>query len=658
MKSPLLYLLETLFCSGVLLAFYRWMLLRKVSFAACRRYLVGASLLALLLPALRIPLYPAPETAPAGRVQAVGAVSPDAAAGRAGGAEWSDGAGRLAAGQPSASGEGPRMGVPAYLSGIGTSAGLRTAAGIGYGVVAGWLAALFAVRVVRIRRLRRKARLTPCDGYLLAEHASVRTPFSFLRTIFLGEGYEGRRREVVLLHEASHIRHRHSRERIVLEAVRCLQWFNPFVWMAGRALEEVQEWEADREVLDAGCDLNEYRMLILQQLFGCHPEIACGLNHSLTKNRFLMMTRSSVHRHAAWRLGALLPVVAAMMLLCSFTVREPERPDGLSTVHVPQTGEVRMNGEERPLEELTQFVGEERERLAEEGLADKRRVRFTFERDSTKSLSVVDIALPAAGGLLLDGRAVTMEELKTRLAALRDAGWLAVRISADDDVRMGRVTDLKELLRGLRIYRVQYASTAGGEGLTRMLPPDLHPAGADEPSPRGAVTASPPTKVVPSEDPRCPDRVEYRIKARNLYLVNLNRQGRTLAGTGRHLARRDAEQLTADIKAFLGNPTDSDERSEQTEQTCNLPDGRSLRCRQSQGWVALTCDAETSYGDYMKAQRAIAAAFDELRNELARSGFDRVYGALSLQERRAVATAVPLRISEAEPHKSNRLNLL
>lgn len=59
MKSPALYLLEVLFCSGMLLAFYRLLLVRKVSFAACRRYLVAAMLLSAAIPALDIPLYPA-----------------------------------------------------------------------------------------------------------------------------------------------------------------------------------------------------------------------------------------------------------------------------------------------------------------------------------------------------------------------------------------------------------------------------------------------------------------------------------------------------------------------------------------------------------------------------------------------------------------------
>ena len=59
MKSPLLYILEVLFCSGLLLAFYRLLLVRKVSFRACRRYLVAAVFLSAVIPALDIPIYPA-----------------------------------------------------------------------------------------------------------------------------------------------------------------------------------------------------------------------------------------------------------------------------------------------------------------------------------------------------------------------------------------------------------------------------------------------------------------------------------------------------------------------------------------------------------------------------------------------------------------------
>ena len=103
------------------------------------------------------------------------------------------------------------------------------------------------------------------------------------------------------------------------------------------------------DVLDAGYDLTEYRTVIFHQLFGHNPDIACGLNHSLTKKRFAMMTQFRKRRFAVLRLGAAIPVVAAMMMLCSFTVKtplpaagDPDRPT--VTVHISSGGKILFNG--------------------------------------------------------------------------------------------------------------------------------------------------------------------------------------------------------------------------------------------------------------------------------------------------------------------------
>ncbi|MBQ5582264.1 MAG: peptidoglycan DD-metalloendopeptidase family protein, partial [Bacteroidales bacterium] len=93
--------------------------------------------------------------------------------------------------------------------------------------------------------------------------------------------------------------------------LRSIFWFNPFFWMAEKDLEEVQEWEADKDVLDEGWNLKTYRTTIFKQLFGYNPDISCGLNHSLTKQRFIMMTQSHRGKGAWIRLAATLPVIAA-----------------------------------------------------------------------------------------------------------------------------------------------------------------------------------------------------------------------------------------------------------------------------------------------------------------------------------------------------------
>lgn len=331
MKSPLLYLLEVLFCSGLLMAFYRLLLLRKVAYKYCRRYLVAAVLLSVLIPALNIPLYPArtvvyPVPLIAGTAEPVVESEPDAVAAPAG--------------------ETTVVAVSTAVAPVDWPHLLRMIVVGLYFVTTAILLTLFAGRLTAIRRLRLRSRLTDCGDFTLAENAAVATPFSFLRTVFMGEGYEGRCREFVIRHEASHVRHGHSAERLAIEAVRCLFWFNPFVWMAARWLAEVQEWEADRDVLDAGYDLTEYRSILFRQLFGYNPDIACGLNHSFTKNRFAMMTQFRKRRFAFVRLGAAIPVVAGMMMLCSFTTKSPavDAADHVSKIHIASDGTITLNG--------------------------------------------------------------------------------------------------------------------------------------------------------------------------------------------------------------------------------------------------------------------------------------------------------------------------
>ncbi|WP_277089216.1 biopolymer transporter ExbD [Alistipes sp.] len=399
MKSPLLYILEVLFCSGLLLAFYRLLLVRKVSFRACRRYLVAAVFLSAVIPALDIPLYPARTVVyPLPLIAAPPAEN------------FVQTTGKLPAAGPVVPSGWRRilrpMAVGGYLTAVFLSLGF------------------LAVRMVGIRRLRRRSRLTDCGAYTLAEHPQIATPFSFLRTVFLGGGYEGRRRMIVLCHEAGHVRHRHSAERIAVELVRSLFWFNPFVWIAGRWLQEVHEWEADRDVLDAGYDLTEYRTVIFHQLFGHNPDIACGLNHSFTKKRFAMMTQFRKRRFAVLRLGAAIPVVAAMMMLCSFTVKtpplaagDPDRPT--VTVHISSGGKILINGRPVTVGDLERLIAAEREKLSE-----------------------------------------------------ADRAQMEVVLRADKDAPMADLADAMDASRRAHAFRLKLTAEASDPGIVRMLPPD------------------------------------------------------------------------------------------------------------------------------------------------------------------------------------------
>lgn len=598
MKSPLLYLLEVLFCSGLLLGLYRLLLVRRIPYRACRRYLVAAMVAAAVIPALNIPLYPADTVFyPLPLIEAPAeAVLPARDAATAGPAADAD-VGTLAAEASAVPGPASADRAAAWRGGVAAL----------YGAVVLLSLGLLGVRMLRIRRLRRRAHLTPGDGYTLAEHPAIASPFSFLRTVFMSPACTGLRREMILCHERSHVRHAHTAERIVLEVVRCLYWINPFVWIAGRWLEEVQEWEADADVLKAGYDLTAYRIVIFRQLFGYNPDMTCGLNHSFTKNRFLMMTRFEMHRHALWRLGAAIPVVAGMMMLCSFTVRTAE-PAEAPTAGAPVA-------EEAPGGDAYTVV-----------------VRMS------------------GGELWVDGVPCTKEEMMRRIADKRDRlpaeerSRLTVEIRADGAVRMGSVSDAKAELREAGMLRVRYS--LHGESVERLLPPSPGMAG------QGRVEVLPVIEASFGTGEELVKEAGVAIAQRNCFQVLVNDRIEMQAGLAARKTSVSMDELAARVAEFLRNPSDDAALSERREQEFELPDGRRERYAVSRGIVLLDTAPGAPYDAYVGVQQALTKAYAGLRDDLARRWFDRSFDELDEGQRTVVQRAVPVAVSEVAPQRS------
>lgn len=319
MKELLTYLAEVIVCSAALLAAYALLLERRVRFGWCRRYLTALLPLAALIPLLRIPVWPGEvitaTTAPAAPIPATA---------------WAPVPEVLPAAEPLLT---PRtLLIAVCLLGTATLAGamLREA--------------------LRIRRLRRRATVTG-DGHLQLVRTRERiASFSFFRSVYVWEGTPGDEMQAVLMHEASHIAHRHTAERLLMETFKALQWWNPVAWIAARRLTEAQEFEADRDVLTQGFDRERYMHTIFRQLFGYSPDIANGLRDSLTKKRFQMMTTNHTSRHALLRVAGTVPVLAGLLCAFSFTAQAAriETESGASHERVIYL----LNGREVPAAEI------------------------------------------------------------------------------------------------------------------------------------------------------------------------------------------------------------------------------------------------------------------------------------------------------------------
>lgn len=431
------YIVGTLVCSGLFLVAYRWLLAGKVGYRMCRAFILASMALAALIPALDVPLYD-----PA-RLQAI---FPPALEGEYGPSLF----GMPADAAVSGTAMLPDGNTADTLSDTGAAQGSRVGAVFAavYALVAAASLGLIALGTVRILRLRRKCVLTPMRRCTLAESSEVRTPFSFLRTIYLGTGYGPSERRMIIAHETSHVRHGHPLERLALSLLRSLLWFNPFLWIAEKDLAEVQEWEADKDVLDGGTDLTLYRETIFRQLFGYNPDISCGLNHSLTKKRFAMMTQKCRGRHALLRFGATLPLLAAAFLAFGCGVRSGASPQDDSALHPSSAA-----------------------------------------RESRDSVIAVQVAYNEDGSCYatIDGTRYAFDEIEGYIDARTASGEVSlVSISCSGDVPMGVLTDLKEILRRTDARRVKYDLADGSGEAEAVLPPAF-----DSDVPRTIINVTP-----------------------------------------------------------------------------------------------------------------------------------------------------------------------
>lgn len=86
----------------------------------------------------------------------------------------------------------------------------------------------------------------------LLTDSEIGAPFTvgiFRPVICLPEGLLPFQREMVLAHENMHIRRQDNLLKLLAYAVRCVHWFNPFVWLAFRYFEEDMEVSCDEAVL-------------------------------------------------------------------------------------------------------------------------------------------------------------------------------------------------------------------------------------------------------------------------------------------------------------------------------------------------------------------------------------------------------------------------
>ena len=286
MRAVVIYILEVIACSGVLAALYSLIIERKVDFLFARLFLIFSVLLSAVIPMINIPVWEA-ALVPQLTEVTVGEVSTE------------------------------------VVQSTVTSFNFNFMALIWavYGVGVALCMGSIVLQMVNILNIRRVGQMTTFDGVNIVRSQQNIASFSLFKTIYIGNNTADIDLPTIVAHERSHIAHKHSVERVVMEIFKALLWWNPFVWIASRRLVEALEFEAENDVIGSGCDANLYVATLLKHLFGYSPEIANGLHNSLTKKRLKMILNGNSGRYALLRKVAVIPVLGVLFALFSLTTK-------------------------------------------------------------------------------------------------------------------------------------------------------------------------------------------------------------------------------------------------------------------------------------------------------------------------------------------------
>ena len=165
------------------------------------------------------------------------------------------------------------------------------------------------IRLFRLIHSGKREKLE--NGTTLVVHEQEIAPFSWMKYIVISrKDLEENGREI-LIHEAAHIRHRHSIDLLVADICIFFQWFNPGAWLLKQELQNIHEYEADETVINEGVNAKEYQLLLIKKAVGTRLySMANSFNHSSLKKRIAMMLKQKSSPWARLKYLYVLPLAA------------------------------------------------------------------------------------------------------------------------------------------------------------------------------------------------------------------------------------------------------------------------------------------------------------------------------------------------------------
>ena len=196
--------------------------------------------------------------------------------------------------------------------------------------------AIFTMTVVQTVRLTRQLRqcehITDNRGNTVVLTDCATSPFCLFHYIVMSRDDYANNRSYILTHEQEHIRLGHCIDLVILQVATIIQWFNPFVWLIGKNLKAIHEFEVDEAVLNKGIDATQYQKFLVIKAVGNRLQpFANNLNKESLKRRIIMMNQKRSNRWMMLKALFIIPVATLAVSVFANTSDMSNMANAVST---------------------------------------------------------------------------------------------------------------------------------------------------------------------------------------------------------------------------------------------------------------------------------------------------------------------------------------
>lgn len=200
---------------------------------------------------------------------------------------------------------------------------------------------VFLVRFVsglsRFKSKIKHSAISEHAGAILVHSDEKTTPYSFFKYIFINKNDNI---EEILAHELAHVKQKHSLDKVFIEFIQVLWWFNPILPLYKKAIYTNHEFLADECVNDQYGNIERYQTLLMNNCVCTdNAGIANQFNFQITKKRLIMMTKTRLPKIALAKKLAMLPIMLCMIALFSTLNASTANPAPSDNAKAPYTNE-------------------------------------------------------------------------------------------------------------------------------------------------------------------------------------------------------------------------------------------------------------------------------------------------------------------------------